>query len=832
MAKLVLSLLALMLGGYGLSAQTYETRDLSFAKRSFQDGLHDLAALKLNNFIKAYPNSSQLHEAYWLLGQAYYFQDNFENALTEFSRTKNIPEDWHPRFIYWQAETYGQLKQWKKAIALFQEIIDEFAQTEWSSKSSIGLSKAHFAIGNHERAINCLKPLLESERDGVKQLAMLQEARILLAQEKWTQARPLIVSLTQAKLRPPLLFEVKLWEGEVAIINEEYSEALEAFKRITSDQRATPRRLVAQAWFNQGKVHEILEQWPKSASAYEQCFILSRSANTTESAVLKYLEIESKNGNLATAALKVKEFVRKQEIPPIFAWLAIARYHLNDKDYNLAISELDNFISSYHNHPARWNGYLLLAEALQLNNNIPKSLEVLDKIAEQNESPQLKLKAQLKMAGLKFDQNDFANASKFYQIIAKETSSLQLSETCDFRNLICLARTRKIDEFENEATIFQKKYTESEYLESIQLEHASLLEQNDQIKEARNIYFELIAKSASLPKVAEAKYALGKSYYKSSENKKAYETLEGLIEDHPSFPQREEAIYWKIFTEQHSESSDAETIRKSYEALLTDYPEHTKKVHIFFQIALSYYNEQNYNLAQKKFEQIAQDFPSNAFVHESMYLAGRSSMGLNNYQKSISLLEKVDQDSEFKPYARLAQVVCLMFQGQHEEALKITDSLIKEKANDYIWTEASLRKVDCLFQLANNSPQRLKEAHDICSKILANENANIAAKNEAGYLKGRILLEMNQQTEALEAYMDVVYGNYLPSEITQQNHEPELFWFIKSGVEAAEMKEDLNDIRGAVAIYRILEKLGGPSRIEFRHKIEDLKARHFIWEET
>jgi hypothetical protein len=46
------------------------------------------------------------------------------------------------------------------------------------------------------------------------------------------------------------------------------------------------------------------------------------------------------------------------------------------------------------------------------------------------------------------------------------------------------------------------------------------------------------------------------------------------------------------------------------------------------------------------------------------------------------------------------------------------------------------------------------------------------------------------------------------------------------------MREDKGDVRGAVEIYHILERLGDPNREEFRRKIESLRSKNFLYEES
>ncbi|MEM9400127.1 MAG: tetratricopeptide repeat protein, partial [Verrucomicrobiota bacterium] len=526
-----------------------EKRDMAFAKRAFQDGLYDLAEIKLARFIEDFPQSTQLYEVRWLLGQSYFFQEKYKQAVAQFSNQDSVPEDMLDQFIFWEAETMFHMEKLDSSAQRFNELMQNYPDSELVNKSILGLSKISIQQGKNQRALTLLKSLEKSDDRTARDLALLQKTRILVALEKWAEVRPILMQLSKSSVKAPALFEIKLWEGEVAMINEEYNQALTAFERITSDKRASPRHLVAQAWFNQGTVAEKVEQWEQASEAYEKCYSISKSPRLIKAAVLKYLEIEAQSGDLSSATLKVKEFVRNEAITPGSAWLAIARYHMQASNYSAAISELDHFITTFSDSPDVWLARLLLSEALLTDENDATALSELQLILENKQDENAASQARLTLANYWFEKNDFSQASQLYSEGGKMISDPKISEECFYRYLICLEHQYKINEFKKAAQTFTKKFPESNRFASIQLKEGHLLLQTGKVKEAREIFNAIIEKSTSLDKVAEATYSLGRSYLNSANYDKAAESLNQLIEDHPSFSKKAEVLYWKVFAE-------------------------------------------------------------------------------------------------------------------------------------------------------------------------------------------------------------------------------------------------------------------------------------------
>ncbi len=142
--------------------------------------------------------------------------------------------------------------------------------------------------------------------------------------------------------------------------------------------------------------------------------------------------------------------------------------------------------------------------------------------------------------------------------------------------------------------------------------------------------------------------------------------------------------------------------------------------------------------------------------------------------------------------------------------------------------EISKRRLACEFALGNTDRGSLERAVLTAESLLKSPAADAADKNEAGFIRGRSLEQLGREDEALQAYLDVLYGRLGANPDSSQ---PEYLWFARAGAEAAKIQEKRGDFKGALAIYRILENAGGPNQAAFARKINDLRNRHFLWSE-
>jgi len=288
------------------------------------------------------------------------------------------------------------------------------------------------------------------------------------------------------------------------------------------------------------------------------------------------------------------------------------------------------------------------------------------------------------------------------------------------------------------------------------------------------------------------------------------------------------AKFTRILSEVRLGTMKNEDAVKEFSAMVAAKPDHELTPTILFTTGEIYYGQQNFAAAEESFNNLVRQYVGHHLVDEAIYYSGKSQMGLGNYEAAIQTFEKLGPDSRNRTLARIAEIDCYRAAANYEAALKIADSLTEMlKPNDPLWIDSTLKQASILYTMAAKDEKLYDTAIKAADKVLGKGNeASSAQLNEAGFIKGKSLAQLNRPADALQAYLNVVYGNVLPE--MRWPTQPEYRWFIQCGVEAAQMKEQAGDFKAAISIYRIMSHLPGPNQDEFTKKISDLRTRYFI----
>ncbi|MEM1157381.1 MAG: tetratricopeptide repeat protein [Verrucomicrobiota bacterium] len=811
----------------------FERRGISFAKRAFQDNLYDVAKIKLTNFLEKYPESDFKHEALWLLAQSHYFLGEKAAALDILNEVNLAADDsLAPGFLYWRAQTLASSEKLESAIKSYRTFLNAYPEHELVTKTRLGLSKALFRMGNEKEANSILNPLLSLKNsDPGKQAAMLQQCRILVAKEKYAEALEVLVALNMAKPSGELLYESSFMEGEIYRLQGNHEDALLAYRRITSDALAQPRSLVVSAWHTCGMILALQDKWLEASKDFEKAFRLALNSEQIQESVQRYLEVQFKNQTLTTAALEVRNFVNKHPDTAVSGLYAIGKYFFLEKKYDAAITELDHLLMNYPDSEWIWPAQLTMAEALIQKNQSEEAVVTLRDLAENSPRSDVKTRALTLIGEQYFAERKFTAAAKAFSQ-ATEHATLAEKEVLWMRTLLSLGRDHNLEEFLSAEKTFFENFPNSTHRVDLLMEKARLYEHSGKNQEARALYSELIQNKYNPAQTAEALFRLGYSSYESGENSDALNAFTALERDHPEFDRLDKALFYKIQTEYLLSAKSPEDAVSSLTEWTTRFPDSHILPKAIYYTGSILGNRGLHAEAVTEYRKVIELFPQTEEADHAAYWGGQSLHKLSQYDDAITMLETVHPDSQLKPDSRILQVLCYMLLGEYRAALKVSESVLKDNPRPAIKSFARLRQAECLFTLASEDRSLYPSALAAVEEVIAMETATSGERNEAGFIKGEIFQKLNKSGQALQAFMEVVYGQLLPEESTELSSQPEFHWFIKSGLAAANIKENQGDIRGAVEIYRILERIGEPSRNEFRRKIEDLKNEYFLYEST
>lgn len=829
--------LVLLLAVFCITAWSQETQKvskdeekaLSYAKRAFQDKLYDDARHRFEEFLKNYPKSASKNEVNLLLGQSLYFQEKYNDALQKFCATPK--EKRSPEFIFWEAETLTALQRWPEAREVYQKFIDAYPQNENVPAAKLGLANLFFQDFKKDEALALLQELQAiGLKESVGQRAILLKSKILLAQDQTTQAKELLDQLYKQNLNPPILFEVLYWLAEIQLKEKKIEQALKLYHRITDDQRASPKELVALAWFGIGEVFKEQKKWEAAAEAFSKAYSSAKDSKNMQVAMQRFLGCHRENKSLTTGALQLREFAKKNEDP--IALYSIAKTFYESGNTDAAISELDNLLQAYPKSDWASEAYLLMGTILTQTDQAEAAIHAFKKLIEQNHDPARTREAQFHLAELYFKSQKFSEAAAIYQQISKSSQIDLTLEQMLYNATLAFSHARQKDEFLKTEEILRKTFPKSSLLRNVVLEKARLFNELGDGKQSREILSEFIEKNPQSPLLPQALFMMGSSFYRDVDYAAAAQKFYRIEAEFPTSELFVKASYHRIESEWRAGKTTLDRAREQYSRLLESHPNDEMAPIIAFQIAQTYYEQQNFGDAEKAFQKFTETYPKSDLYNDALYYAGRSLMWLTNYEGAIATFEKIHNDLPLKTDARLAEIDCYRLLGKFEAALKIANFLIPEDAKVEMGpaqAEAMLRKANILFTMATDNSKLYEQALQSAELVLKTDSSNVSQRNEAGFIKGKSLEKLNRSDEALQSYLDIVYGKLLPQFAI--SNQPEYRWFTRCGVEAAQMKENQKDVKGAIAIYRILERLSGPNREEFSKKIEDLRTRYFIWED-
>jgi TolA-binding protein len=124
-------------------AQSEKEKESFFvAKRAFEDGFYDVSLGLAERFLKNYPDSQQHPQVNLLIGECYFHQSKFLDALAKFEQLLEDPsaKDIKDAVLYWIAEVHFKGNSFGKSASFYKKIIDDFPNSTY-------LPAAYYSLG-------------------------------------------------------------------------------------------------------------------------------------------------------------------------------------------------------------------------------------------------------------------------------------------------------------------------------------------------------------------------------------------------------------------------------------------------------------------------------------------------------------------------------------------------------------------------------------------------------------------------------------------------------------------------------------------------------------
>lgn len=805
-----------------------ESAAFDAAKRAYSDGLFEVADQRLGAFIAKYTASELKGDAQLLRGQALYFLGRYEPALAQFDADAKAGDH---TAIFWQAETLNALQRWAPAEAAYRSFLDKEPKDANASAAQLGLAWALLRQDKEKDARDVLAKLSNNDaKSEAGQSASLMLAKNYISKKQFKEAGDELNKLVAQLPKPKIFFEASFLLGELAYANNRAGDAIEPYLKVTGNPKAFPKALVAQSWFGLGRSYNAINQPEKAMAAFEQAYTLGDAEQLKMSAFKHYLQSARALKRLSEATAKLQEFSKKNPDNPnaAAALFAIGQSLAENKENDKAAGVLESLLVAYPKSVWRAPTQFLLGMIYKQAGKADGALAAFNQCIDASDNPELTRKAQIEAGRVAFDQKDFAKAIGYFD--KAQSVKDELGEQAGYNLLLAVAQGDKPDDFQKAVDKFLAAYPKSQFSGELPLLQGRQLERLGKIDDARAIYEKAIA-AASGDDKAQLTIRLGDLLALAGKNEEAWQVYDQFAAAFPNDPNLPDVARKGIIAGLAAQKIPEDQAVQALQALLTKYPKDPNAAEILFHLGELYWNRQDYVSAQSRFEQIAKDYPKNSLMDDSLLLAGKAAAAHGSLADAITILEKVPDSSPLKPSARLLQGKIFHQQLKFDNALKLYESVLDTEKSGPRFVEATLGRGNVLFAMGEKDYTKYEQAAAAYGVILNGNQGDFLQRNEAGYRRGKCLEMLKRKDDAMALYMDVLNGRFLVMPDGQPaTPPPEFIWQIKAGLDAARIREDAKDWRGAIAVYRKLEQLGGPNQQEFRDNINRIRRDNYLYE--
>jgi tetratricopeptide (TPR) repeat protein len=799
-----------------------EKKALAAAQQAYSEGAFDVVNDRVSALVKRFPKSELLPQAEILQAQALYQLGRDDAAAAAFTvPIDQVPAPLQAETLYWQAQSLLDAEKWPEAEAKFRALLALRDLGGHAGDGDLGLAWAVFKQGREAEAIPIIEGLFKDNKStGPAQQAELMLAKVQLAKGQFPQAIASLQALAASKPDAELGFKMSYWLGEAFAGNNQPDKAATAYRQVTDEPKAFPKPLVAAANLGLGQAESKLGQYDLAATAYEKAYQLAENEDARLNAFRSFLESARAAKQLPEAVATLQEFAKNTSQSAPAALYAIGLVLAEDGQEDKAIGTLESLLVAYSSSPFAAQANNQLGRLYARAGKPDLAVKALQNCIDTSPDPALVRAARLQLGRVFYDRGDYPNAAAQFAQISDGTDSD--AEDASFNFLLAQERLGKADAFLKAQAAFAKRFPNSGYTKQVALAQGLLLAAQGKSVDAKAALQKALGPDVATPDQKALLRALADLQYETGDPVDALGSYQKIVTLFPndSLEAGERAVLisyeQKKLTEDQAESA--------LSALTQKYGKTADGAEAFFRLGEFYSFRQDYVKAQDAFQQLTTAYPQSDYADRAYFFAGQAAFQHQDYATARTLLEKVPDNSPFKPEARLWEGKTYQQQLDFAQAATVLDTVLATEKSGETFVEASLLKGECLFEQKNYNG-----ALDAFGAVLKGSDGTIAQRNQAATRSAKCLQEVGRRNEAMEMYLKVLYGQ-LAGDDSASPQPPDFSWQVEAGVQAGMMRESDKDFRGAIEIYKRLEQIGGAHQQEFHDLIDKIRRDNYIYE--
>jgi len=790
-----------------------EEESLFVAKKAFEDGFYDVSLGLLERFLKNYPNSSKNSQVELLIGECYFHQNKFLDALEKFTSLIDKPnsKDIKDEIYYWIAEVHFKGNNFAKSAEYYQKIVDSYPKSAYLPASYYSLGWSQFQDKIFDKALlNFLTVEEKFPKESYAQDASLKIIECLYNLKEYSRLKDKIknyLKIYSKDVQKVPYFYYYLAESDYYLNNfeaalEEYTKAFS----LTRDDKIQTMCRLGMAWSNLR-----LKKYAEAEKNFSEIEI-----SGLENSVLSVLLLGKAEIKVETKAFAQAEVIYRQliEVAADKALQVQGYLGLAESLYNLG--EYKKAEDIYRESIDKINGdipeeivdklHYGLAWVYLKEGNFKQAIEEFKRTAKVSDDKVIKVSALCQIGDAYQDSGEYNKAIETYDSILKNYPDNFYADYVQYQLGLTFLKLSNYD-----AAIIAFKTLKANFPSSKLDDDASYaigltyFQKQDYLA-SKDFFesFEKEYKDSSLRQ--QALYLLGSSLYNLSKFQEAIDVFKNIVRFYSHDTEICQKAEYEIADCLYRMGNEKEAMSR-FKLLRAKYPDSSLTPEVMWWLGEYYYRHNDLNLARRYFSSLIQDFSKSNLVSDAYYALGASYAEETKYDEAILNFKKVIElgKSDLSATAAIAIADIYLKQELYDQALDTYKEVLNNSQN---LTHLIYPKIADLYYNMGNFDEALNYYKKSLDLVPAREMSSIQFRiAECRQAQGNI-------NEAIEEYLKTSY-------VYAENND----LMVKALLRVAAIYEDKDNFKEALKIYKRISSFAVPEAKFANEKIDSLKLK-------
>ena len=741
------------------------------AKKAFEDGFYEVSLGLLERFLNDYPDSSKSPEANLLVGECYFHQSKFIEALTKFETLLKDPQAQGIKdaVYYWIAEVNFKGDNFTKAAVYYKDIIEEFPNSSYVPIAYYSIGWCLFQEHKFQDALGYFKVVVEKfSREPQSKDAAFKIIECLYNLKDYSTLRNKIGSsfgfFSKDSLRLAYLY---FYLGEADYYLGNFSEAIGAYSKVLSsspDEKMQALVKLDLAWS-----YLKLKRYKEAEDVFwviKQEFLEKRSRDILFlGKALLFMDTNRVN----EAKKLYEQLLSESRDPLILAQAYIGRadafYNLADyaeasRAYQEALSKVDlKGLSGQMVDKLYYN----LSWSLLKQGDLKAALQEFQRVADISSDPSLKISSLCQIGDIYQDSGDNKKAQESYKKVLQVYPDSSYSDYAQYQLGSVFLKDSRYEEAISSLAGLEKRFPSSKLLDDAAYTLGLAYFEKEDYNSCKDILKKFQSEFKDSDLRPKALYLLGNCLYNLGDYAGAGLIFKEVAKDAGQDVELEQKAEYGV-ADCFYQSGEEEEALKRFKVLRSKYPGSILNPEIIWWLGRYYYQHNEPALAARYFLSLIQDFPKSDLLADAYYALGlilaegpRPQEALDDFKKALDL-----NKPDIRSRAAIAMAGIFFKTGDYDSSLDYYRKGLEGAAEPEL---AGLHlKIAEILETKAKPEEAIKEYLEVVKSSVQENSLTVKALLRLG----QIYEDRGNASEALDTYNRIIKMNVPESKYAEE----------------------------------------------------------------